>query len=188
MPRRYSSDDGGYSSESSDESSDDSHSHSRRYKRKRNNKRHKQNHGNSHKRRSQAGAHSQQAGVYVIRNTDTNVCYVGKSENIPVRINQHKQENRNISREGTITHGSVDDLESWERNEVLTRMYQTGMESVRGWRYTRKGPLTMDENISARNDIMEKFDLCRRCGHNNHFANKCFARSPAFWCNDIPMQ
>jgi hypothetical protein len=132
----------------------------------------------------------QQAGVYVLKNTQTGVNYVGKSENIANRLLQHESEN-NVAvliREGTITVGSVNDLESWERNEVLTRMYRHGMESVRGWKYTRKGPLTMEENISARNDIMEKFDLCRRCGHNNHFVDRCFAKSPAFWCKDIPMK
>ena len=210
MPRHYSSgddsgglesyssdesnddDSGGLESYSSDESSEETHSYSSRYQRKRSTKPQKRKFQNKNftpqKRRNQGPSSSQQAGVYVTRNNETSVCYVGKSENIPVRINQHMQESRNIRREGTITHGSTSDLESWERNEVLTRMYRTGMDSVRGWRYTRKGPLSMDERISARNDIMEKFDLCRRCGHNNHFADKCFARSPAFWCKDIPMQ
>jgi hypothetical protein len=129
-----------------------------------------------------------QAGVYVLKNTQTNVYYVGKSENIENRILQHRDINQAaLNRETTITTGSKDDLESWERNEVLTRMYRFGMESVRGWRYTRKGELTTQEKTSARNDIMEKFDLCRRCGHNNHFANKCFAKSSAFWCKDIPL-
>ena len=132
---------------------------------------------------------SRQAGVYVLRNTQTNVCYVGKSENIESRLLQHREDNSTVilNRERTVTTGSVNDLESWERNEVLTRMYHQGMESVRGWRYTRKGPLTTEEKISVRNDIMEKFDLCRRCGHNNHFITKCFARSPANWCKDIPI-
>jgi hypothetical protein len=135
-------------------------------------------------------AGNQLAGVYVLRNTETNVCYVGKSGNIEARLLQHREDSGNaaLHRERTMTGGSVDDLESWERNEVLTRMYRGGMESVRGWRYTTKGQLSMEDRISARNDIMEKFDLCRRCGHNNHFADKCFARSPASWCKDIPMQ
>jgi hypothetical protein len=133
---------------------------------------------------------SRQAGVYVLRNTQTNICYVGKSENVESRLLQHRADNNTVvlNLEKTITTGSVNDLESWERNEVLTRMYHQGMESVRGWKYTRKGPLTMEEKISVRNDIMEKFDLCRRCGHNNHFITKCFARSSATWCKHIPMQ
>jgi predicted GIY-YIG superfamily endonuclease len=143
--------------------------------------------GSSHFRHA---VNNHQAGVYVLRNTRTNVYYVGKSMNIETRLLQHREDNGNdtLTREGTMTVGSVHDLESWERNEVLTRMYRNGMDGVRGWRYTDKGPLSMEDKISARNDIMEKFDLCRRCGHNNHFIDKCFARSPAFWCRDIPMQ
>jgi hypothetical protein len=131
-----------------------------------------------------------QAGVYVLINTQTGIFYVGKSNNVAARIQQHMNEKGPgvLAIENTITSGSANDLESWERNEVLTRMYRYGMDSVRGWRYTRSGNLTTEEKMSARNDIMEKFDLCRRCGHNNHFVDKCFARSPAAWCKDIPMQ
>ena len=129
------------------------------------------------------------AGVYVLKSHTTGVSYVGKSLNVENRIDEHRRQNINdiLTRETTVTLGSALDLESWERNEVLTRMYLDGMESVRGWRYTRRGRLTPNEKVAARNDIMEKFDLCRRCGRDSHFADKCFARSAAFWCNDIPM-
>jgi predicted GIY-YIG superfamily endonuclease len=131
----------------------------------------------------------QTKGVYVLHNTRTNMSYVGKSNNIDRRVEQHEQENDGdvLRRESNLTMGSAEDLESWERNEVLARMYRHGMESVRGWRYTRQGPLTADEKVSARNDIMEKFDLCRKCGRNNHFADNCFARTQADWCKHIPM-
>ena len=131
------------------------------------------------------------AGVYVLKSKATGVFYVGKSNDMESRIAQHRSNNDDVlTRERTITFGSVDDLESWERNEVLTRMYSDGegdMDGVRGWRYTRRGKLTTDERISARDDIVEKFDLCRRCGRDSHFADRCFARSPAIWCKDIPM-
>ena len=138
---------------------------------------------------SSASSESLLAGVYVLKSHTTGVSYVGKSLNVANRIDEHRRQNINdiLTRETTVTLGSALDLESWERNEVLTRMYLDGMESVRGWRYTRRGRLTPDEKVAARNDIMEKFDLCRRCGRNSHFADKCFARSAAFWCNDIPM-
>ena len=126
-------------------------------------------------------------GVYVLRNARTNVCYVGKSANVPERIRQHRNSSNGdvLNRESLSTAGSVGDLESWERNEVLTRMFTEGMDSVRGWRFTSRGTLTLDEKHSAKNDIMEKFDLCRRCGRDSHFANSCFARSPAFWCREM---
>jgi predicted GIY-YIG superfamily endonuclease len=131
----------------------------------------------------------QTKGVYVLRNIRTNMVYVGKSNNMDARVEQHRQENDGdvLRRESNLTMGSAEDLESLERNEVLTRMYRHGMESVRGWRYTSRGPLTADEKVSARNDIMEKFDLCRKCGRNNHFADNCCARTQADWCKHIPM-
>ena len=129
-------------------------------------------------------------GVYALRNTRTGICYVGKSNNVPNRILQHRSENRPdvLNRESLSTTGSVNDLESWERNEVLTRMFTEGMDSVRGWRYTSRGQLTMDDKNAARDDIVEKFDLCRRCGRDGHFVSSCFARSPAFWCRELPFE
>ena len=130
------------------------------------------------------------AGVYVLRNLSTNICYVGKSLNVSNRILQHRYENNAdiLKRETLLTNGSVDDLESWERNEVLTQMFTEGMDCVRGWRYTSRGPLTQDVKQSAKADIIEKFDLCRRCGRDSHFSNNCYARRPASWCKDMPFK
>jgi hypothetical protein len=177
------------SSEDDDSDVSDSQEETGRYKRKGKFKNPKKKYQRSYSKGSSYNTNRQQAGVYVLKNTSTNVIYVGKSENISNRIQQHMEENRPaiMTQERTLTNGSVADLESWERNEVLTRMYSDGMESVRGWRYTRRGALTKEEMISAKNDIVEKFDLCRRCGHNTHFADKCFARTPASWCREIPM-
>jgi hypothetical protein len=58
------------------------------------------------------------------------------------------------------------------------------MDSVRGWRYTRKGPLTEYERRAVKS---EKYDLCRRCGRDSHFANRCFANSAARWCAGLPL-
>ena len=185
MPRSFDSSEDGcssdeYSSDSESDSSKDSYGH-RKNSFKRN-----INHRSEERVRKM---HKPAQGVYVLRNIHTNTFYVGKSNNMDCRIEQHIQENDegSLRLESNLTSGSTDDLESWERNEVLTRMYRHGMECVRGWRYTRKGPLTLDDKISARNDIMEKFDLCRRCGRNNHFKDKCYARTQANWCKDIPM-
>lgn len=140
--------------------------------------------------RREVKSHWQKEGVYVLRNSRTNELYIGKSNNVDQRIRQHQAENRmgTLIQEKPVTTGSIQDLESWERNEVLTRMYHNGMDSVRGWRYTSRGTLSKDDRISAMKDIVEKFDLCRRCGRDTHFAHQCFARSPASWCKDISMR
>ena len=132
------------------------------------------------------------AGVYVLRNVESGVCYVGKSDNVARSIEAHHRgyhgRTATLRREATLrTRGSVADLESWERNEVLARMYRDGMDSVRGWRYTRQGPLTEYERRAVKADIVEKYDLCRRCGRDSHFANRCFASSAARWCAGLPL-
>ena len=113
----------------------------------------------------------------------TRQVYVGKTLNMERRMDEHAPSGCRLI--PLLTRGSKSDLESWERNEVLTRMYLNGTESTRGWKYTRRGKLTRDEATAARDDIMEKFDLCRRCGRNNHFANRCFAQSAATWCRAL---
>lgn len=110
--------------------------------------------------------------------------YVGKSQDLARRLAEHQRAARGapLRQLALLTRGSRDDLESWERNEVLTRMYRHGLDSTRGWRFTRRGPLSPAEAEAARADIMEKFDLCRRCGRDSHFAAQCYARSNAPWC------
>ena len=126
------------------------------------------------------------AGIYAIR-ARGGMVYVGKSQNMARRLAEHQRGagGARLTRLGLLTQGSVHDLESWERNEVLTRMLRYGLNSTRGWRFTRRGPLTRQERLAARADIMEKFDLCRRCGRASHFAAQCFARSAAAWCEDV---
>ena len=118
-------------------------------------------------------------GVYVLRSIRTGVCYVEIGD-----LEKMKKKS-GMKSESLSTTGSVNDLESWERSEVLTRMFIEGFDRVRGWKYNSKGPLSMGKKRSARDDIMEKFDLCRRCGRDSHFASRCFARSPASWCRGV---
>lgn len=127
------------------------------------------------------------AGVYVLQ-TNTGMYYVGKSNNISARIQEHRSglgaacindSNFRII-PNLLTSGSTSDLESWERNETLQRMKVHGIDKVRGWMFTSK-TLTDANRQDAFNQICEKFDLCRRCGRNTHFADKCFARTRDGW-------
>ena len=195
MPRHYSEDEESRSSCCSDDDEEESSGYSDEcseeetsYPRKRCGEQFYQQQSSRPEKKMRVEGNAKQ-GVYVLRNSRTNKLYVGKSSNVDSRIRQHRNENGkdNLIRETLLTTGSTNDLESWERNEVLTRMYRNGMDTVRGWRYTSRGSLTQDDMISAKNDIVEKFDLCRRCGRNTHFADQCFARSPATWCKNTPM-
>ncbi len=70
------------------------------------------------------------------------------------------------------------DLESWERNETLFRMKIHGVDNVRGWMFT-SSVLSDDDKDSAFRQICEKFDLCRKCGREGHFADSCYATTRA---------
>ena len=124
------------------------------------------------------------AGIYVLQDPVSRHVYVGKTLNMQRRMQEHTTANQGMRliRQPLITQGSMADLESWERNEVLTRMLHDGLDRVRGWKFTRRGPLSSEQAEEARKDICEKFDLCRRCGRKGHFQTTCFARSFAPWC------
>ena len=71
-------------------------------------------------------------------------------------------------------------MESWERNEVLTRMHEFGIVNVRGWMYTFKN-MPIEQKVSAFDQICEKFDFCRKCGRNSHFIRDCQSMSTDLW-------
>lgn len=110
-------------------------------------------------------------GVYCIQDTSGNI-YVGKSENIDQRIQQHRQEKGYVKELAPITKSIPTDLESWERNETLARMKKHGIDKVRGWMYTSRN-LSYEQETSIQNQIKEKYDLCRNCGAKDHFAIDC---------------
>lgn len=127
------------------------------------------------------------AGVYVLRTTE-GMYYVGKSNNVATRIQEHRRGEGASCMQGLafsviprlLTNGSTEDLESWERNETLQRMKTHGIDNVRGWMFTR-ARLSEEEKKNAFAQICERFDLCRRCGRNTHFAERCFAKSLDTW-------
>ena len=125
------------------------------------------------------------AGVYAIEDHSGKV-YVGKSMNTQKRFKEHTRGSGTsflkgtIKKRQTVTNGSKSDMESWERNETLERMYRNGISNVRGWMFTT-AVLTEQQTQDAFNQICEKYDLCRKCGRNNHFMAKCYAKTRAEW-------
>jgi hypothetical protein len=128
-------------------------------------------------------------GIYVLRvdNRPKPFFYVGKANDIIHCIKQHTDgegayciTGEQFTRVEPITKGSVDDMESWERNEVLTRMHEFGIDNVRGWMYTLK-TMPVEQKVSAFDQICEKFDFCRKCGRNSHFIRDCNAMSTDLW-------
>jgi hypothetical protein len=132
----------------------------------------------------------EEVGVYVLESKD-GMYYIGKSSSIETRIQKHKTGEgaqcikhwKNVKQITPLTSGDVDDLESWERNETLQRMYHHGIGKVRGWMFTTT-ELSSEQRNTAFKQICEKFDLCRKCGRNNHFAERCYAASQAPWSQE----
>lgn len=127
-----------------------------------------------------------EAGVYVLLDGFGRY-YVGKSNDIENRIREHKMGlgtkflDRDLRRVPTSTHGSMDDLEAFERAETLFLMRKHGVEKVRGWLFSSPF-LSEIQKADAFVQICERHDLCRRCGAAGHFASACFARHKASWC------
>jgi predicted GIY-YIG superfamily endonuclease len=119
-------------------------------------------------------------GVYVLVSS-SGQRYVGKSNDIDYRIQQHKNGEvsatahfKGILRETHLlsSQKSPSDLESWERNEFLAQVSKYGTEKVRGWKYVSRD-LNSDEEDCIASDLCEKYDLCRICGFKGHFADEC---------------
>jgi predicted GIY-YIG superfamily endonuclease len=131
------------------------------------------------------------AGIYVLK-AASGLYYVGKSNDIRARIQEHQrgfgavclagESVHEVS--GLLTSGSTADLESWERNETLQRMLTHGIDHVRGWMFTAT-VLSDEDRSDAFRQICEKFDLCRRCGRESHFSGQCFAKSGAAWAGSL---
>ena len=125
------------------------------------------------------------AGIYVLGDEKGRM-YVGKSQDVTNRIEQHLRGEGTqflqgkVRKLGVTQAGSSIDLESWERNETLALMYKYGVGNVRGWMFTSIN-LSKEQQEQAFGQICEKYDLCRKCGRNSHFVDKCFARGRANW-------
>ena len=138
---------------------------------------------------SKSSALSRKEGVYVLQGEGSQVFYVGKSSNIAARVEQHRTGDGGAAFSGLmgrftvvapVTTGTVDDMESWERNETLQRMLTYGIDKVRGWMFTSVH-LSDKQKEEAFRQICEKFDLCRQCGRASHFASECYASSKEAW-------
>lgn len=130
--------------------------------------------------------HKGAAGVYVLKGGD--MYYVGKSVDVEARVAQHRAGKGGVvpqhmgewTRVPPATAGAADDLEAWERKETLHLMRCYGVERVRGWMFTSVA-LSEEQRAAAFAQVCERYDLCRRCGRDSHFAAQCYARTRAGW-------
>lgn len=120
-------------------------------------------------------------GVYVIE-LQTGKYYVGKSNNIEQRINNHKlkdkcatfvKNNGGFKKQLQPLTPQNSDYSAWERDETLVRMIKHGFNNVRGWEYTDSNDLISHDYYAIKKTILGNTDRCRECGNLGHFANYC---------------
>lgn len=122
------------------------------------------------------------SGIYVLELNNHNKYYVGKSENVLKRIEQHKNDtdkcaywikiNGGVKRRLEPITPKSDNLGGWERDETIKRMVKHGFDNVRGWEFTKKClDNTQIETIKIL--IIGDTDRCRQCGNSGHMSGKC---------------
>jgi predicted GIY-YIG superfamily endonuclease len=125
-------------------------------------------------------------GIYVLA-LENGFFYVGKSSDIEARLQQHFSGDgaqftrlyRPLEEIETITP-RMDDLEAWERIETLEQALVHGIDKVRGHRFTSVH-LSMQQRKCFFEEVVERYDLCRRCGRDSHMVNECHATTMAHW-------
>jgi len=122
------------------------------------------------------------SGVYVIQCKNKEKIYVGKSDNIEKRTEQHDsgdgaqfiKNNGGVYKQlDLITPNNTEDLGLREQQETIAQMLMHGFNNVRGWEFTSSNNLTYEECVSIKTLILGSGDFCRKCGSSEHFAKDC---------------
>lgn len=131
-------------------------------------------------------------GVYVLE-LNGGGFYVGKSENVQARVQQHLagagSSRYCVARGGvkrvlsTLTPAQ-DNLAGWEQSETLAQMRLRGVDNVRGFEWTTH-VLKPTDYQTIRTLQLGTADLCRKCGGEGHFAAQCGTRRKQAWLQEI---
>jgi predicted GIY-YIG superfamily endonuclease len=116
-----------------------------------------------------------QTNIYILR-LQGGKFYVGKSENVMLRYQQHlngcgsawTKKYKPISLEKTIENVSPFD----EDKTTKEYMAKYGIENVRGGSYTAI-ELSEEDEDTLRKELRSANDCCLKCGRAGHFANQC---------------
>ena len=126
-------------------------------------------------------------GVYVLRLADGKGIYVGQSDNMRSRCEQHARRKDNPfvrSRGGvarveeplTLRRALRDgwSLLEWEKQETLERVLTEpgGVDDVRGWQFSSL-ELKYSKLAALKENLLGLGDRCNRCGRVGHFASAC---------------
>ena len=131
-------------------------------------------------------------GVYVLE-LNGGGFYVGKSENVQARVQQHLagagSSRYCVARGGvkrvlsTLTPAQ-ENLAGWEQSETLAQMRLRGVDNVRGFEWTTQ-VLKPTDYQTIRTLQLGTADLCRKCGGDGHFAAQCGKRRKQSWLEEL---
>lgn len=105
--------------------------------------------------------------------------YIGESTNVKKRIWVHKNNSgsawtKKYDYIETINTPKINDNINFnELIHTLHMMKQYGIENVRGSMFTSPFPLSTNEKIIAAQLYADLYNLCRKCGGENHFITQC---------------
>lgn len=116
--------------------------------------------------------------IYILK-LEKNKYYIGKTNNIDKRYQQHLNGNgsewtklyKPLHIITTIESSSEFDEDKY----VKIYMSKYGIENVRGGTYVS---IELEENslFSLQKEIWHSKNLCTRCGRNSHFVKQCYAK------------
>jgi hypothetical protein len=106
--------------------------------------------------------------------------YVGKTNNLDKRLNQHKY---GFGSEWTKKYKFINLIEiiNSESNfdeDKYTKIYMDkfGIDNVRGGSYN-KIELTNNQKENLMTELRTSNNICYRCGRNSHFIKNCYAKT-----------
>lgn len=117
--------------------------------------------------------------IYILK-LQNNKYYVGKSNNIEMRFQQHLSGKgstwtkiyKPISIEKIISNASTFDEDKF----VKEYMSKYGIDNVRGGTYVSE-ELEEIQRYNLQKEIWGAKDLCTKCGRKGHFIKECYART-----------
>lgn len=116
--------------------------------------------------------------TYILKLED-NKYYVGESSDVNKRIWIHKNKagstwTKKYNYIETINTPKINDNINFnELIHTLHMMKQYGIDNVRGSMFTSPFPLSTNEKIIAAQLYADLYNLCRKCGGENHFITQC---------------
>ena len=126
-------------------------------------------------------------GVYVLRLADGKGVYVGQSDNMRSRCEQHarRKDNPFVRSRGGVARVEEPltlrrqqregwSLLEWEKQETLERVLTEpgGVDDVRGWQFSSL-ELKYSKLAALKENLLGLGDRCNRCGRVGHFASAC---------------